>query len=534
MKIANSFDMVSAGLYPEVLPPCFVKINAEESFSGIAGQLDSRKFHDRPTGYARYSGTKHDGGRRFYGTPNIVSYYHVAAFLHQNQDMLERKFSGSSYAVGTPQVLEGADRAIRVPSLSQLSSAVNRQISYAPFILKADIAQCFPSLYTHAIAWAAHGIEQAKKDTTKDSTKNSFNALDFHVRNCQRGNTRGVLIGPDAFRIVAEFLLCQIDVELEQTVGAAVIGAVRHVDDYYIGLRSEHDAQSVLSHLRNVLASYELHLNDQKTRIFSSLEPINDLWAQRLRSLLKMSVFRGSAFLADLERSASEAVEVAKEIGSDSPVKIFLRELDDKRIYADNDTWGFLEPILMRIAQKHGHALDYVCLLVAKRKAIGREIDDRGWREVVLSTIKAGMAFGHTHEICWMLWLGLFCRLEVGRELIDNLVKLREPHILAMVARAYEEGRVTEKPKFAFGSRLETMDHFWLPHLVAKTSDCTRADFSGNYAEEFRVLACNKLRLLDFGEFETDHRKMDARAISRTRYGYDDPTAEEEVPEIEF
>lgn len=83
------------------------------------------------------------------------------------------------------------DRAIKVPSLSELSKHASKNLRYAPFILKADIAQCFPSLYTHSIAWAAHGIEQSKADTNKNSSVNTFNALDFFIRNGQKGNTRG-------------------------------------------------------------------------------------------------------------------------------------------------------------------------------------------------------------------------------------------------------------------------------------------------------------------------------------------------------
>lgn len=167
-----------------------------------------------------------------------------------------------------PKLMEETDdRAVKVPSLSELSKHTSKNLRYAPFILKADIAQCFPSIYTHSIVWAAYGVDQAKRDISRKSATTYFNALDFFVHSGQRGNTRGVLIGPDAYRLIAEFVLAKIDEQLHQQVGSLIVGAVRHVDDYYIGLRTEHDAQSVLSRLREVLAGFELNLNDNKTSL---------------------------------------------------------------------------------------------------------------------------------------------------------------------------------------------------------------------------------------------------------------------------
>jgi len=337
----SRFSLINGGLYPETLPPCFISLDAKRAFHGIVSALDQAKFHEKKTEYSRYNSTKHDGSRRFFGTPNIVTYFHISSFIWRNWKSFEANFALSSFSIGKPKLMGDTDeRAVKVPSLSELSKHTSTNLKFAPFILKADIAQCFPSIYTHSISWAAHGIEQSKGDTNKDSTANTYNALDFFVRNGQRGNTRGVIVGPDAYRLIAEFILSKIDDELQKAVGNLIVGAVRHVDDYYIGLRTEHDAQSVLSHLREVLASYELNLNDHKTRIYSSLEPINDLWAQRLRDHMRFGTFGSSH--DRVERAISEAVTTAKEIGSDSPIKIMLRSFDEAEAYR-GPHWEFIE-----------------------------------------------------------------------------------------------------------------------------------------------------------------------------------------------
>ena len=519
------FSLINSGLYPETLPPCFVSKDAKRAFHGIVSQLDGEKFHERKTEYVRYSGTKHDGSRRFFGTPNIVSYFHISSFIWKNWPKFEENFALSEYSIGKPKLMgDEDDRAVKVPSLSELSKHASKNLKYAPFILKADVAQCFPSIYTHSIAWAAHGIEESKSDVRKDSTSNTFNALDFFVRNGQRGNTRGVLVGPDAYRVVAEFVLSRIDEELHRAVGSLIVGAVRHVDDYYIGLRTEHEAQSVLSHLREVLATYELNLNDQKTRIYSSLEPINDLWAQRLRDHVRFSFFDTGH--EKYERAISEAVATALEIGSDSPLKILLRAFDEARVY-ENAQWDFVEQNIQRIVLKHPHAIDYTCLLVAKRKARGRDIDAEGWKAVAEIIVQRSLALNHHHEALWMVWMMIVCDIDLSVSMVEELSKSRNAHIRALLVQAHVDGKLKRKPKLGLGAPLSTVDASWLVNLVARSQEFSKAAFSGLYSDPFDHLAQRNIRLIDFDDHMKRIERTNKRAISRTRYGYDDDEDED-------
>jgi hypothetical protein len=438
----------------------------------------------------------------------------------------------STIALGAPRVLDPSDeRAIQVPSLSELSRKASERLRYAPFILQADIAQCFPSIYTHSICWAAHGIEKSKEDTDRKSEANYFNALDFFVRNAQRGNSRGVLIGPDAYRICAELVLSAVDVELNELVGGLIVGAVRHVDDYYIGLRSEHDAQSVLSHLREVLGLYTLNLNDHKTRIYSSMEPINDLWAQRLRDHMDFGYFRGGT--EAIERAVSEAALSAKEQRSDSPMKILLRSLDDGTIYHKSD-WDFVEGYLQRIVQKYPHALDYACLLTAKRAAIGKSVDKPGWLAVAETVVARSLALNHHHEVVWMLWLLIVCGIEISEGMVEGLSKSHNAHIRALLVQAYVDKRISKKPKLSLGAKISTMDDAWLVNLVAKSQGFTGAAFSGDYSAEFDHLAKRHIKLIDFEDHAEKVRQSSVRAISRLRYGYDDEGDEEDDDQTIF
>lgn len=281
----DRWGLIQRGLFPETLPPCYTSIDLKRAFSGLVRTLKTKELHKgRQSDYVRYNGTKHDGSRRYFGTPNPISYFYVANFIANHWVEFEARFNSSPFSVSTPRIGKPTDdRPVIIPSLSELTTVASKKLGRSAFILKTDIAQFFPSIYTHAIAWSAHGVDIAKADTSPTSVTNYFNQLDFFVRNCQLAETRGVLVGPDAFRLVSEYIASGLDSEIFADTGGHIIGAARHVDDYYIGLGSEIAALATLSVLRDKLQRYSLHINDAKTKTMLSTEPLNDIWAQSLR-----------------------------------------------------------------------------------------------------------------------------------------------------------------------------------------------------------------------------------------------------------
>lgn len=519
--LRDRFSLLCGGLFPETLPPCFDSYDSKRAFQGLEDRLDQEKFTNRSSEYLRYSGTKHNGGRRFFGTPNIAAYFNISSFIHEHWATFQNQFQKSPFSIGSPVVLDGDDdRAIKVPSLSELSTQASQKLRYSPLVLKTDISQFFPSIYTHSLSWAAHGRAESKSDTNPRSENLPFNALDKFIQKCQSGQTRGVLVGPDAFRLVAEFISSEIDSELNEVVSEVGIGAVRHVDDYYFGIKSETDALVLLSRFREILASFELQINDNKTQIQSSLEPINDLWAQRIRMQLKRLHLDSS--IQQLELALNEVMAVTRQISSDSAIKMLLRAFDEIHIYENDTSWKFLEPFLQRICQSYAHALDYICLLVVKRVALEKEIDGLGWEAVSQSVIERGLALNNHHEVVWMLWLLLSCEMVLSAETFERLDRHSNDHIKAMLVQAHVDGRIDGKPKLFYPQRLSTSNTSWLSNLIAKSQGFTGAKFSGDFAVEFDHLANNNICLVNFQKQLDKFRENEVAAISRTRYGYDD------------
>lgn len=518
-------SLLKKGFFPEILPPCFDSTDLPRAFRGIVGALKEHEFHrGRSTQYSRITGTKHDGNRRPYATPNPIPYFGVAQFISHNWKKINRGLSSGTFGISEPRIGSPKDdRSILIPPLSELSESLSKNIKYAPYIVKTDISQYFPSIYTHSISWVAHGIIQSKDDRNPKSKLNKFNALDWFCQQCQDGQTRGLLIGPDAFRIIAEYIATDIDRKLRERASTIIIGAVRHVDDYYIGVRSEVDGITTLSHLRQILQEYELQLNDSKTKIIPGTTPMDDIWAQNLRRLSQEEYhsYDRSSHLIDV------AIEESSRINSESPLKLILRRLDIDEVYYST-IWGKIEQKLQRALYHFPHCIDYICLLVAKRFATDGDIDISGWKDTISLNLNKHIKFEHHHEITWLVWLSSVCNIYLSDDLIIGASKIDNPHINALIIAAYTNGMIQAKPPISFGNRLNSTRSDWLPNIIARSFGYTKSSFSGQLKDEFEHLSQKKLILIDFNKHIASMKDRKMEAISRSKYGYDSIDDDEE------
>lgn len=519
----DRWPLIQRGFFPETLPPCFTSVDLKRALSGLIRNLKTKELHNgRQTDYVRYSGTKHDGNRRYYGTPNPISYFYVASFIADHWSEFEAQFALSRFSVSQPKLGKPTDdRPIIVQSLSELTTIASKKLGRSAFLLKTDIAQFFPSIYTHAISWSAHGIKEAKADRARNSKVNHFNKLDFFTNSCQLGETRGLLVGPDAFRLIAEYIAAGLDNDFFSRQENFVIGAARHVDDYYVGVRGEPEALAALSVLRDVLQRYNLHINDTKTRVMPGIEPLNDLWAQALRKEAREITERlWSRDTNNIILFYDRALTQAKEVRSDSPVKIALRAFDQIKIY-DSTLWDTMEPYFQRTMFHHPHCIDYVALIVAKRVARGNSIDTTGWKDAAYDLIQRHLQLNHHQEVVWLVWLLIVGKLELTNQLVASLSNNDNAHISSLVVAAFTDGLIPRKRPIQLGSELATTDQHWLLNLVAKAKGYSRAPFSGGLSAEFQHLATKEVRLIDFKAHMKTMQAENAKAISRSRYGYD-------------
>ncbi|PPT05048.1 hypothetical protein CKA32_001938 [Geitlerinema sp. FC II] len=115
------------------------------------------------------------------------------------------------------------------------------------FLIKTDIKNFYPSIYTHSIPWSLHGKSFIRDKVNGKDNRNNYdllgNCLDKLFQSANDGCTNGIPIGPVVSDLVAEIVLSGVDRKLSQLLkddkNDRNVTIVRFKDDYRILAKSE-------------------------------------------------------------------------------------------------------------------------------------------------------------------------------------------------------------------------------------------------------------------------------------------------------
>ena len=131
-------------------------------------------------------------------------------------------------------------------------------------ILHTDVTDCYGSLYTHSIAWALHGLEDAKKNKGKNSLLGD--RIDSHIRAGRYGQTNGISQGSVLMDFVAEIVIGYVDEQINSALGEPTdFRILRYRDDYRIFANSDDRAEEILKVISDKLRSVGMRLGVSKT-----------------------------------------------------------------------------------------------------------------------------------------------------------------------------------------------------------------------------------------------------------------------------
>lgn len=133
------------------------------------------------------------------------------------------------------------------------------------FILTADISHFYDSLNLHVLE---NELREAAGDDDDFLSKRVTRWLDRFLQKTDAGWSRGIPVGNNASRILAEASLIGLDRRLNNKG----INFIRYVDDFKIFTKDAIDAQKALETLNKELSYIGLALNDSKV----SLQTISD------------------------------------------------------------------------------------------------------------------------------------------------------------------------------------------------------------------------------------------------------------------
>ena len=325
--------LIDHGLFAEKIPPCFTTVGLTEFVSGSMGTLfnetNEKKLKEAVSAcshdYMRYEALRDSNIPRHMGVPHPEAYglqalaiakHWQAIATHCNQPT--PTFSRIHVRhIGDGRIFEmnykGAERF-------RLEEDEQKWMAGAQFVVEADIATCFPSIYTHSIPWALDGKTASKKSSSL--TKLPGNLLDKCTQNTRDRQTNGLLIGPHASNIISEIILTQIDTAL-QAKGHHKIK--RHVDDYRFYSATFEEAEKFIKNLGLALRAYEMTLNEKKTKIVPLPSPSEADWVLVLNRhpLPKDQELKFSEIRSFLDR----ALTCAQSIGKSTPLNYAIKVL---------------------------------------------------------------------------------------------------------------------------------------------------------------------------------------------------------------
>jgi hypothetical protein len=148
------------------------------------------------------------------------------------------------------------------------------------YLIRTDIKNFYPSVYTHSIAWAFHGKSFIRTGNRYNDNLLG-NRLDKLFQNANDGCTNGLPIGPAVSDLISEVILSAIDLEVSKKVKEVDALAVRFKDDYRFLCKSKDDCQRIIKSLQKNLKEYNLLLNEDKTDIRELPEGIFREWLSK-------------------------------------------------------------------------------------------------------------------------------------------------------------------------------------------------------------------------------------------------------------
>jgi reverse transcriptase-like protein len=396
-----------------------------------------------------YKVTKFNAVPRSLSIPHPLPHALLALCIEKNWDSLKYISNNNVSVVRPRQHADG--RLIIMDYDSSLEKGIKAaKLAFGKrFAAHADISNCFPSVYSHAIAWATVGFSHAKKNR---KATDWFNELDKLFRWTKRNETQGVAIGPATSNVGSEAILARVD-EALSTKGFAY---VRYIDDYKAYCRTEDEAQNFIRGLAEELGKYKLLLNIKKTTIKLLPQPISEEWVIDLAS----SQPRGSVVNQyDAHNFLEQAVVSARGNPEGSVIKYALKTLLRKKIAV-----VVAYSLLPRVLELTHHQPALLPLLGSlANQAI--KTKHFPFAQEFHSLAAENARLRRSDGMCWSLYYLNSYKLQIKKDLADSVLATRDCLSLLELYRSgtpAHQQAVVDFAKNLDDSNHYELDQYWM------------------------------------------------------------------------
>ena len=429
--------LVTRGFLPKELPPLF----SSATLGRVVGHPELPPFFKKEKA-ERTSPVQHDlarpgGLRRRLHIPNPISFFRLASVFDNNQRVLTAEWSKSPFSRTTPVLGLESGRGMVVDVRDRATPRASARVG-ARYVLHTDIAQFYPSVYTHSVPWVLHTKEVAK--ARKNDMKLVGNVLDHELRACQHGQTKGIAIGPDTSLGIAELLLSQFDAQIKDKCN--VVGGCRFIDDIELTFKRYSDAEEALTLIETLLHDLELQPNALKTAIRDLPVSIESRFASYLRSNLPIRADAPKSQWIDYFNSAFEFASADRAAGS---LRYAVAALSGVR--PSDACWDLAQRLVWQcVSLDPGCIRHVVDFIAANRRLEGKVSDPDVAVAAVDSGIQSSATVGHASEVVWAIWAAMYVGFPIGQKSQDAIAEMDDDLVASIAMFAAETKAVFSQP----------------------------------------------------------------------------------------
>lgn len=390
------------------IPP----VLSSASFSDHAARLLQDEKARRQKGYAGYDSVEYQL-TRFDKVPRVLSIPHPKAYsdlvfcIANNWGKMDYITAGEN---NTLKMQKHSDGRMVIMNYENQIEKERREVEKSfgkHFVVETDIANCYPSIYSHAIAWALGGFDSAKRE--RNNQKKWYNQVDKSVRRTKRDETNGIAIGPATSNIIAEIILARVDQEIVREN----FTFTRFSDDYTAYCNTEQDSHEFIMRLSRELGHYGLKLGAKKTKISPLPRPASQDWIAQLQSTLP----RGSRIKA---RHASQYLGLAFSLSNEYPDKSVMKYALRSILSSSLTRNASLEilPHALNLAVHRAELLPVISTALRNASSYNFEYLPRILEEHV--------RFEHSDAISWTLYYCWKYDVEISNGISDKIIASRD------------------------------------------------------------------------------------------------------------
>lgn len=416
--------LLGYGMFPEKVPPIFTSEALYEYCIANGYDWLDKKEHSAIS----YESMRNISIPRILSIPYPTTYINQCKFISDKWDDIQQYFrertESNSFKKSQIHIRKIHDKKqlfeMNYKDFDSKYGLLETEISIgAKYVVKADISNCFPSIYTHAISWSLAGIEEAKRNQ-KDNSK-WYNQLDFYTRALKDNETHGVLIGPHSSNLISEIILVAVDNELQQ------YNYTRCIDDYTCFVSSQQKAENFLIDLANALKKYDLLLNHKKTEIIKLPVSSEDYWVTSLKSFQ----IPNEISVTFLRRYLNTAIDLANKTGNMAVMNFVIKTLSTKSF----------RPLALGYYTNIIHNLlllfPYLLPIIEDNVFIPLNIDTGRIEKIANDIYEDGSKYSRFEGMSYAIYYSIKYNFQLRNDLIDK-VKLKEDCIFMLLSYLHD------------------------------------------------------------------------------------------------